>query len=402
MQFNTLRDMDVSGKKVLLRADLNVPTDAAGTVTDTTRIDRLKPTIDQLTKAGAKVIILSHFGRPKGEVKKEYSLSFLPSVLEQQWETKVAFAPDCTGEVAQIAISNLSAGGVLLLENVRFYPGEEANDPAFAKDLARLGDLYVNDAFSAAHRAHASTEGIAHELPTAAGLLMEQELEALAKALENPQKPVVAIVGGAKVSTKLSVLHNLVKKVDYLVLGGGMANTFHYAQGIDIGKSLCEKDRADDARAIMQAADQAGCRIVLPVDRVVVTEFKENAPHDTIPVEEIRPDQESVDIGKETIKALEKILDDAKTVLWNGPMGVFEVTPFDRGTNKLAQAVAKRTKDDKLISVAGGGDTVSALENAGVADQFTYVSAAGGAFLEWLEGRTLPGIAALEKRARAA
>lgn len=401
MSFKTLNDFDLSGKKVLLRADLNVPAEN-GKVTDTTRIDRLKPTIDKLTKAGAKVIVLAHFGRPDGEVKKEYSLSFLPQVLEQQWNKKVSFAPDCTGEVAQIAISNLSAGNILLLENVRFYKGEEKNDPAFVKELAKLGDLYVNDAFSAAHRAHASTEGLAHELPTAAGLLMEEELSALQNALENPQKPVVAIVGGAKVSSKLSVLKNLVKKVDYLVLGGGMANTFHYAQGVDVGKSLCEKDMADEARAIAAEAEKAGCTIILPVDRVVVTKFGENAPHDTVLMGEIQPDQEGVDIGPQTIKEIEKVLDDAKTVLWNGPMGVFEVKPFDNGTNKLAQAVAKRTKDGKLLSVAGGGDTVSALENAGVADQFSYVSTAGGAFLEWLEGKTLPGVAALLETAKAA
>lgn len=394
MSFNTLNDFDLTGKKVLLRGDLNVPAEN-GTVTDTTRIDRLKPTIDTLVKAGARVIVLAHFGRPDGEVKEKYSLSFLPPVLKSQWGVDVSFATDCIGDAAQSAINDMKNGDVLLLENVRFHKGEEKNDAAFIKELAKLGDIYVNDAFSAAHRAHASTEGLARELPTAAGLLMEEELSALQNALENPQKPVVAIVGGAKVSSKLSVLHNLVKKVDYLVLGGGMANTFHYAQGIDVGKSLCEKDMADEARAITAEAEKAGCRIILPVDRVVVREFGANVPHDVVAMGDIAADQEGVDVGPATIAAIEKILDTAKTVLWNGPMGVFEVKPFDNGTNKLAQAVAKRTQNGTLLSVAGGGDTVSALENAGVADQFSYVSTAGGAFLEWLEGKTLPGVAAL-------
>lgn len=401
MTFKTLNDFDLSGKKVLLRGDLNVPADN-GTVTDTTRIDRLKPTIDTLVGAGAKVIVLAHFGRPDGEVNAKYSLSFLPPVLKQQWGVDVSFAPDCIGAPAQDAIAKLNNGDVLLLENVRFHKGEEKNDSAFTKELAQLGDIYVNDAFSAAHRAHASTEGLAHELPTAAGLLMEEELSALQNALENPQKPVVAIVGGAKVSSKLSVLNNLVKKVDYLVLGGGMANTFHYAQGIDVGKSLCEKDMSDEARAITAEAENAGCKIILPVDRVVVREFGENAPHETVAMGDIAEDQEGVDVGAATIAEIEKILDTAKTVLWNGPMGVFEVKPFDNGTNKLAQAVATRTQAGTLLSVAGGGDTVSALENAGVADQFSYVSTAGGAFLEWLEGKTLPGVAALLKVAKAA
>ena len=401
MTFKTLNDFDLSGKKVLLRGDLNVPADN-GAVTDTTRIDRLKPTIDALVNAGAKVIVLAHFGRPDGEVNAKYSLSFLPPVLKQQWGVDVAFASDCIGAPAQDAIAKLNNGDVLLLENVRFHKGEEKNDAGFTKELAQLGDLYVNDAFSAAHRAHASTEGLAHELPTAAGLLMEEELSALQNALENPQKPVVAIVGGAKVSSKLSVLHNLVKKVDYLVLSGGMANTFHYAQGIDVGKSLCEKDMADEARAITAEAERAGCKIILPVDRVVVREFGANVPHETVTMSDIAADQEGVDIGEATIAEIEKILDTAKTVLWNGPMGVFEVKPFDNGTNKLAQAVAKRTQAGTLLSVAGGGDTVSALENAGVADQFSYVSTAGGAFLEWLEGKTLPGVAALLKVAKAA
>lgn len=394
MSFKTLNDIDVAGKTVLLRADLNVPTEGA-VVTDTTRIDRVKPTIDKLVAARTKVVVMAHFGRPKGERNPDYSLSFLPPILTRQWGVDVAFCDECIGEGVRKAIDKMSDGDVMLLENVRFHKGEEKNDPDFIRELAKLGDVYVNDAFSAAHRAHASTEGLAHLLPTAAGLLMQEELSALQNALENPKKPVVAIVGGAKISSKLSVLNNLVKKVDYLVLGGGMANTFHFAQGIDVGKSLCEKDMADEARAIMAAADEAGCRIILPADRIVVREFGENAPHETIAANAIGADQESVDIGPQTVREIEEILDQAKTVLWNGPMGVFEVKPFDNGTNALARAVASRTQKNALLSVAGGGDTVAALENAGVVDQFSYVSTAGGAFLEWLEGKTLPGVAAL-------
>ncbi len=394
MKFTSLRDIDVKGKVVLLRADLNVPA-KDGKVTDTTRIDRLKDTIDFLCEKGAKVAVLSHFGRPKGGVDPEFSLAFLAPVLKTQWGHNVAFATDCIGPEAQKAVDALAPGGVVLLENLRFHKGEEANDPAFVRELAKLGHVYVNDAFSAAHRAHASTEGLAHHLPTAAGFLMEAELTALTRALEKPEKPVAAIVGGAKISTKLSVLNNLVQKVDYLVLGGGMANTFLFAQGVEVGKSLCEKDMAEEARKISATAQKAGCKIVLPVDRVCVREFGPNVPTQTLPAASMPADMESVDVGPQTIAEVTKILETCRTVLWNGPLGVFEVKPFDAGTNGLARAVADLTKKGTLLSVAGGGDTVSALENAGVADAFSYVSTAGGAFLEWMEGKDLPGVAAL-------
>ncbi len=395
MNFKTIRNLDVSGKTVLLRADLNVPTDENGAVTDTTRIDRIKPTIDYLVEHGAKTLILAHFGRPKGERKDEFSLSFLPPVLKEQWGVDVAFAGDCIGAAAQSLADDLAPGQVGLLENVRFHKGETDNDAAFARDLAKAGDIFINDAFSAAHRAHATTEGLAHLLPTAAGLLMEAELDALNAALENPRQPVMAIVGGAKISTKLEVLHNLVKKADMLVLGGGMATTFLYAQGHEVGLSLCEKNMADEARAIMEEAESANCEIILPADRVVVKEFGKNAPHDVCGSDAIPADREAVDVGPETVRQLSERLKDCKTVLWNGPLGVFEVEPFDKGTNDLAKAVAELSSHGQLVSVAGGGDTVAALENAGVADDFTYISTAGGAFLEWLEGKALPGVAAL-------
>ncbi len=394
MKFTALKDMDLKGKTVLLRADLNVPA-KDGTVTDTTRIDRLRPTIDHLSAKGAKIVVLSHFGRPKGGPDPEFSLSFLVPALKKSWGVDVVFAPDCIGGKAREAIASARPSQVVLLENLRFHKGEEANDPNFTKDLASLGDVYVNDAFSAAHRAHASTEGLAHHLPTAAGLLMEAELRALSDALEAPKKPVVAIVGGAKISTKLSVLHNLVKKVDYLVLGGGMANTFFFAKGVEVGKSLCEKDMATEARAIMAEADKAGCKIVLPVDRVCVRDFGPGAAHTVYPFESMPADMESVDIGPQSVQVVSEVLKTCKTALWNGPMGVFEVKPFDSGTNALACAVADLTLKGSLLSVAGGGDTVSALENAGVCDKFSYVSTAGGAFLEWMEGKPLPGVAAL-------
>ena len=395
MPYQTLKSMNITGKTVLLRADLNVPA-KDGVVTDFTRIDRIKETIDQLKSNNAKIVILSHFGRPKGEKKPEYSLSFLPPVLEERLGLKVSFAEDCIGNAAQSAIEALEPGQAVLLENLRYYKGEEANDADFAAELAKLGDIYVNDAFSVAHRAHASTEGLAHLLPTSAGCLMEAELKALSDALEAPKKPVMAIVGGAKISTKLALLNNLVKKVDMLVLGGGMANTFLFANGIEVGKSLCEKDMASEAREIMKTAEAHGCEVILPKDRVILKEFGENAPHEVVGADSIPADMEAIDIGPATIAMLSEMLESCKTVLWNGPMGVFEVKPFDRGTNELAQAVAKETKAGNLVSVAGGGDTVSALENAGVVSDFTYISTAGGAFLEWLEGKTLPGVAALE------
>jgi phosphoglycerate kinase len=383
MNFKTLRDFDLENKIVLLRADLNVPVQN-GKVTDTTRIDRLKPTIDYLRNHKARVIIISHFGRPKGEEKPEFSLKFLPPVLEKQWGCKVGFGKESDEEVQ-------------LLENLRFNPGEEKNDSGYAKQLASLGDIYINDAFSTSHRAHASTEGITHFLPSGAGLLMEAELKALHDALENPQHPVLAIVGGAKISTKLNVLNNIVKKVDYLVLGGAMANTFLVADGHDMGQSMCEKDMLEEARKIKKTAQEQGCEIVLPLDCVAVEKLKENADFETVDAENFPAGKSAVDIGPKSIKNLNDILEKCKTVLWNGPLGVFEIKPFDKGTNAVAQKVATLTKEGKLISVAGGGDTVSALDNAGAVDDFSYISTAGGAFLEWIEGKELPGVAALQK-----
>ncbi|MDB5492441.1 MAG: phosphoglycerate kinase family protein [Micavibrio sp.] len=394
MTFKTIRVIDVNGKTVLLRADLNVPA-KDGKVTDTTRIDRLKPTIDFLVKQGAKVLVMSHFGRPKGGFEKEFSLAFLIPALEESWGHTVLFAEDCVGDQAEMLAGSLGHGQVGLLENLRFHKGEESNDPAFVAQLEKLGDIYVNDAFSAAHRAHASTEGLAHVMPTAAGFLMEAELNALSDALESPERPVIAIVGGSKISSKLSVLDNMVRKVDFLFLGGGMANTFFYAQGIEVGKSLCEKDMADEAKKIMATAKASNCTILLPVDRVIVEKFGENAAHTVCDAMNMPADQEAVDVGPETIKMLADTMATCKTVLWNGPLGVFEVKPFDKGTNEAAKVVAHLTKAGKVVSVAGGGDTVSALEHAGVAGDFTYISSAGGAFLEWLEGKTLPGVAAL-------
>ncbi|QQG35659.1 MAG: phosphoglycerate kinase [Micavibrio aeruginosavorus] len=394
MTFKTLRDFDLKGKTILLRADLNVPA-KDGVVTDTTRIDRLKPTIDWLVQHGAKTVVLSHFGRPKGGFEAEFSLAFLTKDLQESWGVPVSFGKDCIGSDALALVQSLQPGQVCLLENLRFHKGEESNDPIFTKELAKLGNIYINDAFSAAHRAHASTEGLAHLMPTGAGFLMEAELNALHNALESPKRPVVAIVGGAKISTKLSVLDNLVRKVDVLFLGGGMANTFLFAQGVEVGKSLCEHDMADEARKIMKTAQDSGCEIVLPSDRVILKEFGKNAPHTICPTKDVPADQEAVDIGPDSIALLRNKLTGAKTVLWNGPLGVFEVEPFDKGTNEAARAVAEMTSGGTLVSVAGGGDTVSALEHAGVADKFTYVSTAGGAFLEWMEGKTLPGVAAL-------
>lgn len=395
MKFISLKDVDIKNKTILLRADLNVPKQN-NEVSDTTRIDRLKPTIDFLCKGGAKVLILSHFGRPEGEQNPEMSLAFLTSVLEKRWGYPTHFAPDCIGTHTEDLAKDLKAGEILLLENVRFYKAETKNDPEFAQKLAKLGDIYVNDAFSASHRAHATTQAITEYLPAVAGLLMEEELNALQSALLTPQKPVMAVTGGSKISTKLQVLENLVKKVDYLVLGGGMANTFLYAKGCNLGKSLCEKDMKEEALNIMAKAQEAGCEIILPKDLVTVTQLKENAEFEITPSENIPEDRMAIDAGPQTIEYLQTIVEKCKTVVWNGPLGVFEIKPFDEGTNALAEIVASRTKASKCISVAGGGDTVAALENAGVADSFSYISTAGGAFLEWLEGKTLPGVAALE------
>ncbi len=401
MNFKSIKDIDVKGKTVLLRADLNVPTES-GKVTDTTRIDRLKSSIDYLRKAGAKILILSHFGRPDGENNSGLSLAFLVPALQQQWGADVKFCQSTIGEQAETFAANLQDGEIGLLENLRFHKGEKENNPEFVASLAKLGDIYVNDAFSCSHRAHASTEGLAHLLPTAAGLLMEEELNALDSALENPQKPLAAVAGGSKISTKLSVLYNLSERVDFLILGGGMANTFLHAKGIDIGKSLCEKDMADEAQKIMAHAKKSGCKIILPVDLVTVTDLHENADYKTVSIDNIPADAMAVDAGPETIKHIMSEIENCKTIVWNGPMGVFEIRPFDESTNALAKAVTEKTKAGEIVSVAGGGDTVAALENAGVASDFSYISTAGGAFLEWLEGKALPGIAALNANSKAA
>ncbi|MEO0621424.1 MAG: phosphoglycerate kinase [Pseudomonadota bacterium] len=385
MAFRTLDTLDAAGKRVLLRVDLNVPMEA-GRVTDTTRLDAVAPTVRELAEAGARVVLLSHFGRPKGKVVPELSLEQIVPALETALGRPVTFAETTDG---------MADGAVRLLENLRMDPGEEANDPAFVARLAALGDVYVNDAFSCAHRAHASTEGIAHALPAYAGRLMEAELAALARALEAPERPVVAVVGGAKVSTKLDLLGNLVEKVDVLAIGGGMANTFLAAQGIAIGRSLAEHDLADTARAILTKADTAGCEILLPSDIVVAREFAAHAPHETLAATACPEDAMILDAGPETVAALTARLQTAKTVVWNGPLGAFELQPFDAATVAAARAVADLTRSGHLTSVAGGGDTVAALNAAGVAGAFSYVSTAGGAFLEWMEGKTLPGVAAL-------
>ena len=395
--FHTLDDLDVAGKTVLVRGDLNVPM-KDGKVTDTTRLDRLAGTLLELADKGAKVVVMSHFGRPKGQVNPDYSLApVVPALSTALGGRPVAFAEDCIGPKAEAAVAGLAPGGFLVLENLRFYPGEEKNDPDFAKQLAALGDVYVNDAFATAHRAHASTEALAHLMPKAAGRLMQTELEALTNALEAPQRPVAAVVGGAKISTKLDLLGNLVKKVDVLVLGGGMANTFLYAGGTDVGASLAEKDMAEAARAIMATAKDAGCDVVLPTDGVVAAEFKAGAASDTVPVSAIPADRMMLDVGPTSVDDLKTRIDGCKTVVWNGPLGAFEIEPFDAGTSALARHAAERTRTAGLLTVAGGGDTVAALDHAGVIDAFSYVSTAGGAFLEWLEGKDLPGVAALRK-----
>jgi phosphoglycerate kinase len=396
--FKSLNDVDVSNKRVLIRVDLNVPMEN-GRVTDLTRIERVAPTIKELMQRGAKVVVLSHFGRPGGKVMLSMSLKPLVEPLSKVLGKQVAFAEDCVGPVAGQAVDKLAAGDVVLLENLRFHKEEEANDPAFVDALAKRGDVYVNDAFSAAHRAHASTEGLAHRLPAVAGRLMQAELEALDKALSKPERPVAAIVGGAKVSSKLELLGNLVTRVDRLVVGGGMANTFLFAKGMAVGKSLCEPDLAETAREIISKAESAGCLILLPVDVVAASEFKANAEHVTVGIDAVPSDTMIVDVGPRTIELLKRELGLCKTVVWNGPLGAFELPPFDAGTTALAQAVAELTEQGKLLSVAGGGDTVAALIHAGVMDKFSYVSTAGGAFLEWMEGKELPGVAALERAA---
>lgn len=398
--FKTLDHIAVAGKRVVLRADLNVPI-KDGKVTDETRIKRLTPTIAELAKKRAAVIVLSHFGRPGGKVVPEMSLRPLSAPLARALGgLKVHFAADCVGPVAEAAARNLAPGEVLLLENLRFHAEEEANDAGFAKRLAALGDVYVNDAFSAAHRAHASTEALARLLPAAAGRLMEAELEALGSALDDPARPLAAIVGGAKISTKLDLLGNLVAKVDHLVIGGAMANTFLNAQGFPVGKSLCEHDMAGAARDVLAGAKARGSTVHLPTDVVVAAEFKAGAAHAVIAREKVGPDQMILDIGPYSARALIRAMEKWKTLVWNGPLGAFEVKPFDAATNTVAKAAARLSKVGRLLSVAGGGDTVAALNNAGVTGRFSYVSTAGGAFLEWLEGKTLPGVAALEAAAR--
>jgi phosphoglycerate kinase len=394
--FRTLDDVDVKGKRVLLRVDLNVPAEG-GRVTDTTRLERVAPTITELSGKGGKVILLAHFGRPKGRDPKE-SLKPVAAALSLVIDKPVAFADDCVGEIAEKAIGAMKDGDILCLENTRFHQEEEKNDPAFVAELAKLGDIWVNDAFSAAHRAHASTEGLGHKLPAYAGRTMQAELDALNKALEAPTRPVIAIIGGAKVSTKIDLLVNLVNKVDALVIGGGMANTFLHAQGINVGKSLAEKDLAATALRIMGKAASANCAIILPVDAVVAFHFAAHAPSHAYGIDAIPPDGMILDVGPQSIGRIRAAIDDAATLVWNGPLGAFELPPFDRGTVAAARHAAERTKAGKLVSVAGGGDTVAALNQAGVANDFTYVSTAGGAFLEWMEGKPLPGVEVLKAR----
>ena len=394
MAWKTLDDVALAGKTVLVRVDVNVPMDA-GKVTDATRIEKIVPTVEDIIARGGKVVLLAHFDRPKGKVVPEMSLSHVVPALEAATGRKVIFASDCIGDPARAAIAAAQGGDVVLLENTRFQPGEEKNDPTLAKAMADLGDIYVNDAFSAAHRAHASTAGITAHLPTAAGRLMEAELKALEAALGTPTRPVVAVVGGAKVSTKLDLLGNLVGKVDHLVIGGGMANTFLVAQGREVGKSLAERDMAETARAILDKARAAGCTIHLPLDVVVAREFKAGAANETVPVDQCPPDAMILDAGPQTVAALAKVFASARTLIWNGPLGAFEIEPFNAATNAAARAVAELTRGGKLISVAGGGDTVAALNAAGVAGDFTFISTAGGAFLEWMEGKDLPGVSAL-------
>lgn len=396
MAFRTLDDADVKSKRVLVRVDLNVPV-ADGKVTDSTRIERVKPTIMELRRKDAKVILLAHFGRPKGQVVPEFSLRQIVKTTEDVLGCPVTFAEDCIGEKAKTVIDSMNDGDIVLLENTRFHAGEEKNDPEFVKALAANGDIYVNDAFSAAHRAHASTEGLAHVLPSYAGRSMQMELEALEKGLGHPAHPVIAIVGGAKVSTKIDLLNNLVEKVDALIIGGGMANTFLAAQGLSVGKSLCEHELGETARTIMTKAKAENCTIILPVDAVVATRFEANASNHRYGIEAIPVDGMILDIGENSIERINGAIDDAETIVWNGPLGAFEMHPFDQGTVAVAKRVAERTKQKKLVSIAGGGDTVSALNHASVAQDFTYISTAGGAFLEWMEGKPLPGVIALEK-----
>jgi len=394
--FRTLDDLgDVRGKRILVREDLNVPM-ADGRVTDDTRLRAAAPTLSELADKGAKVLVLAHFGRPKGERTPDMSLAMIAAPLGAVLGREVVFIDDCAGDEAAAAVGKLADGSIAVLENTRFHKGEEKNDPALVAQMAKLGDAYVNDAFSAAHRAHASTEGLAHLLPAYAGRSMQAELEALEKALGRPEHPVAAVVGGAKVSTKLDVLKHLVSRVDHLIIGGGMANTFLAARGVDVGKSLCEHDLKDTALEILDAADKVSCTVHLPYDVVVAKEFKANPPTRTVNVHEVAADEMILDVGPAAVEALGDALKTCRTLVWNGPLGAFEIPPFDAATVALAKTAAALTKGGSLISVAGGGDTVAALNHAGVADDFSFVSTAGGAFLEWMEGRELPGVKALE------
>ena len=391
--FKTIDDLDLKGKRVLVRVDINVPV-KDGKVTDDTRIRAIVPTVRDILAKGGKPILMAHFGRPKGKADPSMSLGILRGPLEAAIGAPVVFA---NGDgLGATSVASLAPGQVLLLENVRFHAGEEKNDAGFAKELAALGDVYVNDAFSAAHRAHASTEGIARQLPSAAGRLMQAELVALEKALSSPERPVIAVVGGAKVSTKLDLLSNLMKKVDQIVIGGGMANTFLAAMGKPVGKSLCEHDLADTARKIIADAKSSGCEIVLPIDVVVAREFKANAPSEIVAADACPADAMILDAGPKTIADISRRFEGAKTIVWNGPLGAFELEPFNIATNAAARRAAELAAGGKVLAVAGGGDTVAALNAAGAADRFSYVSTAGGAFLEWLEGKTLPGVAALK------
>ncbi len=396
--FKTLDDVgDVTGKVALVRVDLNLPMNG-GQVTDKTRINASAPTILELADAGAKVLLLAHFGRPKGARSSTMSLSMVVDAVQDVLGREIMFVPEVAGEIVAQSVGIMRPGDIAILENTRFWPGEEKNDPDFAAAIAANGDLYVNDAFSAAHRAHASTEGLTKLLPSYAGRAMQKELEALDKALGSPEKPVAAVVGGAKVSSKLAVLEHLVGQVDHLIIGGGMANTFLAARGVDVGKSLCEHELTGTVEKIMDAADASGCTVHLPYDVVVSKEFAANPPSlRTCNVHEVAGDEMILDVGPQAVEALGDVLKTCRTLVWNGPLGAFETQPFDEATVRLARIAAALTNEGSLVSVAGGGDTVAALNHAGVADQFSYISTAGGAFLEWMEGRELPGVAALTR-----
>lgn len=396
MGWKTLDDMDLNGKRVLVRVDINVPV-VDGVVTDATRIQRIVPTVRDILAAGGKPILLAHFGRPGGERRENLSLKQLIPTLTTAFGADVLFAADCVGTEAELAAEQLQPGQVLLLENTRFHAAETKNDADLAAGMAKLGEVYCNDAFSAAHRAHSSTEAIARLLPACAGRLMQAELEALEGALGAPKRPVTAVVGGAKVSTKLELLGNLIEKVDYLIIGGGMANTFLVAKGLNVGKSLAETAMKDTAAEIMAKAETSGCKIVLPTDIVVADKFEAGAPHQVLPVDQCTDDGMILDAGPDSVAAISQIFAESKTLIWNGPLGAFEIEPFDAATNAAALKAAALTRSGQLVSVAGGGDTVAALNASGAAKDFSYISTAGGAFLEWMEGKTLPSVAALEQ-----